>query len=255
MLPIMIERTQSDGIVTLRLAHGKASALDLELVETLARAVAEIDASDARAVILTGTGSIFSAGVDLFRVLDGGREYVQRMYSAMVRMFTDLFALQRPVVAAVNGHAIAGGGILAAVSDVRLMARGNGRIGVPELVVGVPFPPVILELLRYAFPAATLETLAYTGHTVLPDEALRLGVIDEVVEPDALMDRANEHARQLAALPPKAFALAKRQLRDVALRRARRYANEFDADALAMWSEEETMARIRAYLDRTVRKS
>lgn len=250
----MIERTTADGIVTLRLAHGRASALDLELVEALAREVAEIGAGDARAVILTGTGSIFSAGVDLFRVVSGGREYVARMYPAMVRMFTDLFALQRPVVAAVNGHAIAGGCILAAVSDLRLMARGSGRIGVPELVVGVPFPPAILELLRFAFPASTLQSIAYTGRTVQADEALRLGIIDEVIEPDALLARAGEHARQLAALPPQAFALAKRQLRDPALRHARRYENELNDDALALWSEEATLGHIRGYLDRTVGK-
>jgi len=250
----MIERTTSDAIVTLRLAHGKANVLNLELVEELARAIAEIDASDARAVILTGSGSIFSAGVDLFRVINDGREYVEKMYRAMTRMFVDLFALQRPVVAAVNGHAIAGGCILAAVSDIRLMARGNGRIGVPELVVGVPFPPAILELLRFAFPIATLQSIAYTGRTVQADEALRLGMIDEAVEPDALLARAEEQARQLAALPPKAFALAKRQLRDAALRRARRYTGEFDADALALWSEDATTAHIRAYLDKTVGK-
>lgn len=250
----MIERTESDGVVTLRLAHGKASALDLELVEGLAREVAEIGDSDARAVILTGTGSIFSAGVDLFRVVDGGRDYVQRFLPAMTRMYVDLFAMQRPVVAAVNGHAIAGGCILAAASDVRLMARGTGRIGVPEMLVGVPFPPAILELLRFALPGPTLQSLAYTGRTIQPDDALRLGVIDELVDPDALLTRAGEHARQLATLPPKAFALAKRQLRDVPLRRARRYAAEFDDDVMEMWSTEDTFARIRAYLDKTVSK-
>src|SRR6185436_9723368 len=251
----MIERTDADGIVTLRLAHGKVSAIDLELMETLARAIAEIDAGeDARAVILTGTGSSFSAGLDLFRVVNGGRDYVEKLYPAMARMFIDLFTLRRPVVAAINGHAIAGGCILAAICDVRLMASGKGRIGVPELLVGVPFPPAILELLRFAFPATTLQSLAYTGRTVLADEALALRVVDEVVEPDALLTRANEVARQLAALPPRAFAMAKRQLRDVAVRRVRRYSAEFDADVLDQWSEESTVAHIRAYLDRTVVK-
>jgi len=248
----MIERTDHDGIVTLRLAHGKASALDLELVEGLARGIAEIDAGDARAIILTGTGSIFSAGVDLHRLVEGGRDYVERFLPALSRLCLDLFALQRPVVAAVNGHAIAGGGILAALCDVKLMARGNGRIGVPELLVGVPFPPAVLEFLRFAWPPQTLQSLVYSGRTVLPDEAHRLGVIDEVVEPDALLPRADEHARQLAALPPRAFALAKRQLRDVAVRRSKRYAHEFDPDVREQWSDPATIEQIRAYLARNV---
>lgn len=248
----MIERTDHDGIVTLRLAHGKASALDLELAEGLARAVAEIDAAGARAIILTGTGSIFSAGVDLVRLVDGGRDYAERFLPALSRLCLDLFALQRPVVVAVNGHAIAGGAILAALSDVKLMARGNGRIGVPELLVGVPFPPAVLEILRFAWPPQTLGSLVCSGRTVTPDDALRLGVIDEVVEPDALLARAEEHARQLAALPPRAFALAKRQLRDVPVRRAKRYAHEFDPDVLEMWTDPATIDGIRGYLARTV---
>jgi enoyl-CoA hydratase len=250
----MIDITTTDGIVTLRLAHGKVSVLDLELVEGLARAVAEIDASDARAVILTGTGSSFSAGVDLFRVVDGGREYIQRMYPALVRMCLDLFSLQRPVIAAINGHAIAGGCILTACSDIRLMARGKSRIGVPEMLVGVPFPPAILEILRFAFPPESLQTLIYTGVLLQPDDALRVGIVDEVLEPDALLGRAQQLARQFADLPTNAFALAKRQLRDVAVRRARRYTGEFDADVMETWCRDETLANIRGYLDRTVGK-
>src|SRR5262249_32976361 len=77
----MIEREERDGVVILRLAHKKASALDLELLQALERALA--DASDAEAVVLTGTGAIFSAGVDLFRVLDGGADYVARFLPAL----------------------------------------------------------------------------------------------------------------------------------------------------------------------------
>src|SRR5687767_10864417 len=103
----MIERTEQEGVVTLRLAHGKASALDIELVDALALAFGEIAASDARAVILTGTGSIFSAGVDLFRLVERGREYTEEFVPALSRMLLDLFAFPKPLVTAVNGHAIA----------------------------------------------------------------------------------------------------------------------------------------------------
>src|SRR5262245_40231889 len=129
----MIEREARDGVVILRLAHKKASALDLELLEVLERALA--DASDADAVVLTGTGPIFSAVGEPFRVLDGGAEYVARFLPALERAIETLFTFPKPVVAAVNGHAIAGGCILAAACDYKVMARGGGRIGVPELVV------------------------------------------------------------------------------------------------------------------------
>lgn len=250
----MIERHDSDGIVTLKLAHGKASALDLELVEGLARAIAEIALSDARAVILTGTGSIFSAGVDLFRVVDGGREYTAQFLPALSRMLLDLFSLPKPVVVAVNGHAIAGGCLFALAGDYRLMAAGNGRIGIPELLVGVPFPPSVIETVRFVVPPQHLQMLMYTGRTFTPDDALRLGLVDEVADAPALPSRAEEMARQLASLPHDAFALAKRQLRDKTIDHARHFAHELDATVLDLWSDEATLARIREYLAKTVKK-
>lgn len=250
----MIERTDHDGIVTLRLAHGKVSAFDIELCEGLARAFAEIGATEARAVIVTGSGSVFSGGVDLFRVLDGGSEYVERFYPEMVRMFLDLFTFPKPVIAAVNGHAIAGGAVLALAADYRIMASGNGRIGVPEMLVGVPFPPSILEAIRFAVPPQHFQHLVYTGRTVTPDDALRFGLVDEVVAPEELLTRANEMAAHIATLPPEAFALAKRQIRDHAADRAKRHNGEFGDDVRAQWNAPETHERIRAYLAKTVKK-
>ena len=95
----MIERSNNDGIVNLRLAHGKASALDVELLDGLARVIAEIALDDGvRAVILTGTGSIFSAGVDLFRLTNAGDEYVSRFVPALSRLMLDLFSFPKPLV-------------------------------------------------------------------------------------------------------------------------------------------------------------
>lgn len=252
MLPRMIDRTTTDGIVTLRLEHGKAAALDLELLDAMALAINELSDSDARAVILTGTGSIFSAGVDLFRLVDGGSDYVARFFPALARFILDLFAFPKPLVVAANGHAVAGGCIFTLCADSRLMAAGNGRIGIPELLVGVPFPASVIEVIRFAVPPQHLQTLVYSGRTVLPDEALRLGIIDEVT--DDLTARAGVVASELAALPPRAFQLAKRQLRDRTISRAKHYAHELDSETLDLWKAPETHARIREYLAKTVKK-
>ncbi|HEY0142121.1 MAG TPA: enoyl-CoA hydratase/isomerase family protein [Thermoanaerobaculia bacterium] len=250
----MIERTDHGNLVTLRLAHGKASAFDLELCEGLARAFAEIGASDARAVIVTGSGSIFSAGVDLFRLVNEGAPYVERFYPEMVRMFLELFTFPKPVIAAVNGHAVAGGAVLALAADYRLMAAGNGRIGVPEMLVGVPFPPSVLEAIRFAVPPQHLQNFIYSGRTVTAEDALRIGLVDEIVAPDDLPARAAEVAAQMAALPAEAFALTKRQLRDHAADRAKRHNSEFGDDVRALWNQPETHARIRDYLAKTIKK-
>ena len=251
----MIEVTKHETLLTIRLAHGKANVLDLELVEGIALAFAEANASgDVAAVILTGSGSIFSAGVDLFRLVDQGQEYRDRFVPALSSMLLDLFSFPKPVVVAANGHAIAGGCIMTLAADYRLMAGGNGRIGIPELFVGVPFPPTILEVVRFCVPPQHLQSLIYTGRTLLPDDALRFGLIDEVVAPEALIPRAEELARGLAALPPRIFAMTKHQLRDKAISRAKHYAHELDSDVNELWSDPETHARIRAYLAKTVRK-
>jgi enoyl-CoA hydratase len=247
----MIERELDDGILTLRLAHGKASAMDVELLEALGR---EMDAvGDARAVILTGTGSIFSAGVDLFRVTDGGKEYVDRFLPLLSAFVRALFTLPVPVVAAVNGHAIAGGGVMTLAADYRLMAEGNGRIGVPELLVGVPFPAAPLEVVRFAVSPDRVQALIYTGRTLLPDEARAFGIVDEVVPADALPARAREVAAQLAALPPEVFRMTKQALRADALARMDGAA-EYDRAAHAAWAAPETHARIRDYVQRTMRR-
>jgi enoyl-CoA hydratase len=250
----MIERSDNRGIVTLRLAHGKASALDTELLDGLARALAETAASDAGAVVLTGTGSIFSAGVDLFRVVDGGVEYSRRFVPALAQTLLELFAFPKPLIVAVNGHAIAGGCIFTLCGDYRLMAAGNARIGLPELLVGVPFPASVVETIRFAVPPQHLQMLMYTGRTFTPDDALRLGLVDEVVDPASLAARAEEMARHFAGLPARAFALAKQQLRDKSISRARHYANEIDAEVREIWSDPATHTLIREYLARTVRK-
>jgi len=247
----MIERTLDDGVLTLRLAHGKASAMDVELLEALSGELAA--AADARAVVLTGTGGIFSAGVDLFRILDGGAAYVDRFVPLLSTFVRALFALPVPVVAAVNGHAIAGGGVMTLAADYRLMAEGGGRIGVPELLVGVPFPSAPLEVVRFVVPPHRIQALVYTGLTLPPHDALAMGLLDEVVPADALAARAREVALQLASLPPEAFRATKRALRADALARMDAAA-EYDRGVHALWSAPETHDRIRAYMERIARK-
>jgi enoyl-CoA hydratase len=248
----MIERSQHEGVLTLRLAHGKASAIDVELLGAL---LAELNGAgeDVRAVVLTGSGSIFSAGVDLFRLTREGADYVRRFLPLLSRFLRTLFAFPRPVVAAVNGHAIAGGCVIVLACDVRLMAEGAGTIGVPELLVGVPFPTAALEVVRFAVPADRVQSLVYTGRTLSAREALGAGLVDELAAPDALLGRAQELARRLALIPPTAYRLTKQALRAEAL--GRMEAGESgDQAALEVWSAPQTLAHVREYLRRTLGK-
>lgn len=251
----MIHESEADGIATLRLAHGKASALDLDLTDGLAASLETLARKGARGVVLTGTGGIFSAGVDLFKLLNGGSEYAAHFLPSLEYMFEALFMFPGPVVAAVNGHAIAGGCILACACDRRLLTSGAVRIGVPELRVGVPFPPLVVEILRAAVPAPHFNELLYVGRTYEPSEALARGIVDELVAPDALAARAQAVAADLAATPAASFTLTKRAMRMPYVDRARRTS---DADAgalLAAWTSDHTRAAIRSYVEKTLPRS
>jgi enoyl-CoA hydratase len=250
----MLHVTTTDGVATIRLSRGKANALDLELCRALAGTFREVEqADDVRAAVLTGTSTIFCAGVDLYCYLDGGDEYVDAFVPAFTEAFRTLFALQIPVVAAVNGHAIAGGCVLAAACDYRIMARGSGTIGVPALKVGLPFPLAAIEILRFATSESHLQELVYRGKTYDVSEAYEHGLVDELAVSDDLLDRARELAAQLAEEPSARFSITKRQLRAPVLEAVRRYASDTDAQVIAEWKNPRTVEAIRQYVSRMKR--
>lgn len=251
----MIETTEKDGVAIVTMAHGRANAMDIEFCDALAAQLEKLMASPARAVVLTGRERIFCAGVDLVRLLDGGADYIDRFLPALDRAFAAVFAFPKPIVAAVNGHAIAGGCVLAAAADRRIMARDCGKMGVTELQVGVPFPPLALEIMRHVTAPQYFEEVILGAGTYAPAEAAARGLIDEIVAPEALLERAVAVAQKLAALSPSAFALSKRQTREPARERVERDRRSFSASVEAVWTAPETAERVRDYVARTLKKS
>jgi enoyl-CoA hydratase len=248
----MVTTTPRYGIDTLQISHGKANALDLELCLGLTRALVEGEARE-DPLILTGAGSIFSAGVDLFRVVEGGRDYIAQFLPAMSDLFLRLFMFPRPVVAAINGHAIAGGCILAAACDYRVMADGNGRIGLPELHVGVPFPASAIELLRSVCDPAALQELLLVGRTYEANDARGMGLVNEVVPSETMLDRAAAVARDLGSRPAQSYRITKRFLRGPAAERIRSAEGD-RTELIEAWSAPATLEAIRGYLTRTFKK-
>ena len=239
----MLDVEQRSGVTVVSLRHGKVNALDLELLRALTAAMRDLDGNGA--VVITGAGSAFSAGVDLNRIVAGGKPYVQEFLPALSEAFLAVFDHPGPVVAAVNGHAIAGGCVIAAACDLRMMSLG--KIGLAELSVGVPFPVSAMEILRHAIGPA-VGHLVLTAALLDASPARSIGLVHEVTGPDVLLDAAIDRAEQMARVPAEVFAFSKRQLQQPA--RDRIAARSGDDEAvLATWSSDRTRDTIARYLD------
>lgn len=238
----MLHIEQDDGIAVVRMAHGRVNAMDLEMLVALRQAFSDLVD---KPVVLTGSGSCFSAGVDLRRIVAEPATYTGEFLGALSAVFLAAFGHPHPVVAAINGHALAGGCVLALAADYRLMAAGT--IGLTELRVGVPFPAASIEIVRYAVgPVA--GRLALTGDALNLEPAERLGLIHERCSPEDLLAVAVDRARRLSAGRPAAYAATKRQLHAPAERAIARDSPADDAEVLRQWTSDDARVAIADFL-------
>lgn len=249
----MIERQMDGDIAILRLARGKGNALNIELLEAIDRAMEEVEREAVKAIVVTGQGSSFSAGVDLNRLAEEGTAYVERFLPALSKTFYRLQTFPKPLVAAVNGHALAGGCLIAVACDYRLMVAGDGRIGLTELTVGVPFPTIALEIARHAMGPAVMAEAVLTAKRYTPAEALSSRMVHELVAPEELMPRSLAVAQQFAAVPAETFRLTKKQILLPFVERVERW-KRHDAEVHQVWMKKEVIEGIRSYMAQVTKK-
>ncbi|HEY7139594.1 MAG TPA: enoyl-CoA hydratase/isomerase family protein [Methylomirabilota bacterium] len=209
-----------DGLAVVHLTCGKANALNARTLAAIERALDEATGGDARALVLTGYERFFSAGLDLVTLYGLERDAMDGFMAWFDALMLRVFAFPRPVVAAIGGHAVAGGGILALACDARLMGARAGRFGLNEIQLGVPFPASALEIVRYAVPPGSVEEVLYGGELFDARVALGRGLVTEVVEGD-VVEAACRVAGRLAAAPAGAFETIKAGLKGPAVERAR----------------------------------
>jgi enoyl-CoA hydratase len=207
---IDVERA-ADGVAVLRLVRPPVNALDLELVQAIGAGVTDAVDSGARALVLRGAGSCFSAGIDTKVAPTYDARQRRESVEAINAMVAAICTAPLPVVAAVNGHAFGGGLVIALACDVRLAARGDYKLALNEVAAGVPFPAGPLAVVRAELDPSVMRDLCLTGRSVGPEQALALRVLDEIVEPQELLLHARERGLQLAELA--AYAALKAQVR------------------------------------------
>ena len=239
---------EHDGeVAVVRINRPPANAMDPALLDEGHRLIEELDALAPAAVVITGRPGFFSAGVDLKLAPTLDEAGQREMVGGINRLFCDWYCFPRPVVAAVNGHAIAGGLILALCADHRVGAPGAGRFGLTELKAGIPYPLVAMAVVRSELDPGVARRLVLGAGLVEAEEALTLGLLDEIA--DDPLERALEVARERAALPSAAYARIKEQLRGETMALARRVVTESDDPLTAGWLDPEAEQGAASILD------
>jgi enoyl-CoA hydratase len=225
------------------------NAMQAGLLEELATLFEGLAANPAvRAAVIAAEGRAFSAGLDLKQVPGLDRLGQRRLVDALNDCFGTLYAWPKPLVAAVNGHAIAGGLILALCADWRVAADVPMQVSLAEVRVGVTYPVAPLEVARGELAPPAARKLVLLGEVLDAPSALTHGVFDELVPPSALRERALAAAERHAALPPNAFATTKAELRAAALSRIAAARAGQDEPRLGTWLGEEMRRAAAAML-------
>lgn len=247
----VIDVGDAGPVRVLTLSSGKVNALDVDLLTHFTEVLHGEEQTGAGALVVTGSGPVFSAGVDLRRVIDGGQAYTDQLISALTAAFTALFGFPGPTVAAINGPAIAGGCVLACACDRRLITP-DAPIGATEVRVGVPFPAAAQEILRYACGNRADEVML-VGRLHRGVDSLARRLADLVVDGE-VVGAAIDIASDLSTIPAEVYRHTKSRLRASAVARMGAAAAAHDDEVRAAWGSPETRAAIAAHLDRLRRK-
>ncbi len=210
---------------------------------------AAFEAAGGAPVLLRGDGDAFSAGLDLAEVGSLGPAEMTAFLRRLEQLLAQVWSYPGPVVAVVNGHAIAGGCLLALVADWRVCVDApKARLGLNEVGLGLAFPPSILRLVRARLPTQALEEVLLGAGLHAPADALRLGLVDALAADPLAVGRARLAA--LAQHPADAYARAKRDLRAGVLEVTDAERQRFLDEVVPAWTSDALKARIAGFLKR-----
>jgi enoyl-CoA hydratase/carnithine racemase len=250
----MILTFEHGEVRELRLNRPPVNALSPELIATLLRAVQVAPREGKRALVLSGSPGMFSAGLDVPVLLKLDRPAMEAVWRDFYALMKALASSPIPIAAAITGHAPAGGTVLALFCDWRVVSEGDSKIGLSEVQVGLPLPPVILSALRRLVGARQAERLAVTGLLISPDKAVSLGLVDEVVPAEQVVNQALKWCQDLLALPRVATNLTRRQARaDLVGEFARDIDHEL-AEVSSWWWNQETQAALHHMVEQLAMK-
>ncbi len=245
----MIEHHQHEGIHELRLARPPVNALDPALCRQLCEAVAAAIAGGAQGLVLSGGPGAFSAGLDVPHLLGLDSDGLRAAWGGFIDAARAVAQSPVPVVAALNGHAPAGGCVLALCCDYRVMAAGDYRIGLNETQVGLVAPEGIQRLMRRVVGTHRAERLLVAGAMVDAQQALAIGLVDELAPIAEVPARAHAWLAELLKLPRKPMLATRAIARAEVAASLRPELLELDR-FVASWTDPDTQAALRALVAR-----
>lgn len=203
--------TLEDGLAIARMDDGKANALSDTMIDALVAAIARAE-EEASALVLVGRPDRFCAGFDL-KVMMSGPENAKALLTRGSGLLMKLYGCKIPLVIACTGHALAGGALVLLTGDKRIGAAGAFRIGLNEVQIGLPVPVLAMELARDRLAPLELGRATLEATTYAPDDAAKVGYLDEVLAADQVLPRALAEGKRLGALSKTAYAATKARLR------------------------------------------
>jgi enoyl-CoA hydratase/carnithine racemase len=237
-----------DGeIAIVTLSRGKVNALNEPMVEELTKSFEDLEAdNEVKSIIFTGSGKFFSFGFDVPEFLNYSKSDFIKYLEKFTNFYTYLFLFPKPIVAALNGHTIAGGCMLATACDFRLMVTGKAKISLNEITFGSPVLAGSVEMLRYCVGSRNAQSILYSGAMYSAEEAFELGLVDQVSSEDALAEDARKVAKELAQKDSSAFKSIKHLLRKPAVEEMIKREKDAILEFVDIWYSEQTWENLKA---------
>jgi len=241
-----------DHIAIAKLNRGVTNAINLELIKELSGTLQKIkDDPDTNGLVLTSSNEkFFSIGLDIPWLFPLSRGDFTSFYKAFNRLCIDLFTLPKPTLAAITGHAIAGGCILALCCDYRFISEGRKLMGLNEIKLGVPVPYPADCILRNLVGFRMARDIMDTGEFYQGKELLKMGIVDEVSPPDQMLAMSVEKAQSLSGASPQAFAMIKRSRVERVKAEILAHLQEREQLFVDRWYSSEARGRLKEAMER-----
>ncbi|TDJ11981.1 MAG: enoyl-CoA hydratase/isomerase family protein [Gammaproteobacteria bacterium] len=236
----MLEQIDHDDIREIRLARPPVNAIDAPMMLAIHAALEKAADDEVSGVVLSGRQGLFSAGLDIPSLLQLDRQAISEFWRSFFRVLKSLAGFPVPVFAAIGGHNPAGGTVFAIFCDRRIAARGDFRMGLNEVAVGLALPPLIFHAYRLLLGQRVAEKLVVVGELISSADALACGLVDELVEPDDVVATALGRLRGMLGVPRRAMLVTRKIARQPLLDIFDRLDDNMVAEITDGWFSEET---------------